>query len=262
MPKITRQLRHASLIVGLVAVSALVGISGTLASDDNAPVFSEERNHYMALEFYPKYRADECTISFDLHVNEPGVQFITLIQESFQRYVSYHEPRVGAMQVEYVAVRRKSPPPRIKDAVPFEVVLSDQCDRKDEIFEAMVGYTQERHAGIFDFERRLDAKPELKSSAFWLDSADYDPAYWPLYHNAMRGDGKAFLELLRFVNEDDFSRQHLFSALAEHYLPDGHMKNIAQEGKRAAWLHMTPKQRDRQNRIVEGWILQINNLAD
>jgi len=264
MQGLSQQLKFRILIavIAVVLVLSAIIVRNFFTSNDDGPLYSDERNRYIALEFYPKYNAIDCTVSFDVHLKGPSVQFAALVQDSFQHYVSYHEPRVGTMLVEYLAIRRNSEMPRKKDTAPFELIFSDQCNRKDEIFDAMVAYTVERHGGAIGIERLPNAKPELKPLRFWLDSPDYEPDYWPIYNRALRGDGGAFLELLRFEEGIDPIRQHLFFALAEHYLTDDVMKVTAKEGKDAAWELMKPEQQGRQNMLIEGWKSKIERYAE
>ncbi|HEY9078846.1 hypothetical protein [Magnetovibrio sp.] len=256
--KISKIHKYGFAIVGFVCLAAgVIKFISTPNSNDDGPIYSEERLRYIALEFTPKYEVADCTVSFDLQLRKGGVSFVGPLEDSFQRYVSSHEPKVGIMMITHLGTRKYGEARKNRLSAPYELVLGDQCNRKDQIYEGMVEYTLDRYGDLFGIERVPIEKSELNYGRFWLDSSDYNPDHWPTFHKAMRGDGEAFLALAKSVEPDDFRQKRLMYALAEHYLPNGPLQETARKGKEAAFKEMFPSQQKRADEVVRHWIQNI-----
>jgi len=237
------------LIIGFAADR----LRSTFSNSDDKPLFSDERNRYITFHFQPKYKISDCAISFDLRINKGDDQYMTIMPETLQRYVSYHEPQVGFMVVQYLRFRKNGLIPKAKSIIQYELILSDQCDRKDQVFEKMIAYTQNQHGDSFSIERNREKKPELKLSRYWIDSPDYNPDYWSTFHKAVRGDGEALYKMIKLQEKHNHSGRHLYMSLAEIFLPDGPLKEKAKSGKSEAFNRMFPDQQKQADKAVEYW---------
>lgn len=253
MQKIIVSTLFAVLVIGF----ATDRLRNTFSDSDDKPLFSDERNRYITLHFQPKYKISDCAISFDLGFNKGDEQFMDFIEDAFQRYVSYHEPKVGFMFLQHLRSPKLSSTPKIKSIIQYELILSDQCDRKDQIFLDMVTYTLKQHGDSFSIRRHTEKKSELKLSRYWIDSPDYNPDYWATLHKAVRGDGEALYKMTEFQEENDHGGRHLYMSLAEIFLPDGLLKEKAKFGKLEAFKKMFPDQQKQADKAIEYWVQNI-----
>lgn len=229
------------IFFGLVTVASL----SQADLDRSAPLISNEIERHFIMEFVPKYEIADCVIRFSLTQNEKAPSYVDDLNIAFWRYLGEHEPKIGMMIYQ-------------NWIWPDHVIyFADQCDRRNEIFEGMQGSVDRYFGEKLSIERLPIAKPVKAFGRLWLDSPDYNPDYWPIYHRAVRKDGAAFLELLRYELKSDFSRQHLYYSLAYHYLPEGALKTAAQQGKDAAWKQISVERQERQMLVVEDWISKI-----
>ncbi|MBF0250111.1 MAG: hypothetical protein HQL35_05700 [Alphaproteobacteria bacterium] len=202
-------------------------IHGTIFSFDDKAVYSEERNRYIALEFIPKYTVAECAIHFDLDLKRVQGDFQVLLEHAFQRYVSYVEPRVGMMTVMDYLPSDPNRQTGANNVFAYELLMADQCDRKDQIFNAMVAYALDKHGDVFDIRRVPIDRVVHGGTRFWLDRPDYKPEFWPVSHKAYRGDGAALMAMADFEEPSDHGNRYLYFALAYDFLPDGDLKEQA-----------------------------------
>jgi len=215
--------------------------------------YSEERDRYLALEFIPKYKINECVVRFDLHLNETKGQFNVAMHNSFDRYISYNEPSIGVMVPLQIGVVSNPETPDIRNIVQYNLIFSNQCDRKFEIFQSMSAYAEDLHSEIFSIKQVPVEEPIESGNIYWTDSPDYDPNYWPTFHRAMRGDGEALLAMVGFQKPNDYQGKHLYMALAEFHLPNGPLKDKAQRGKADAFKKMFSSQQKQANKVIENW---------
>ncbi|PCI38650.1 MAG: hypothetical protein COB46_10795 [Rhodospirillaceae bacterium] len=210
--------------------------------DRVSPLISDEITRYFAMDFVPKYLVNDCVVKFEVSVKNGQIGYKEETNVSFWRYISRNEPKIGVMNYQ--------------NYIPNEnyVYFADQCDRRDEIFEGMIGEVNKFFADKINIKRLPIEVAVTGFDRLWLDSPGSVPEYWPIYHEAIRGNGKAFLDLLQFEKKDDFDRLYLFSALAEYYLPDGPLKNEARLAKAAALKNIHPERHNIQLKMVDHWV--------
>lgn len=252
----TSKQKYGILLIGTVMIMgiAVVKFRDVFDAPDTRFVYSEEVNRYMALEFIPKYKAADCAIHFNLHTQKTGKQFDVPLEYAFQRYISYNDHTVGMVIVRRLFFSDVSEHPKTDGIVLYEAVLADQCWRRDEIFQEMVSYALDQIKDEFTIERVPIDGPVVALGNMWIDRPDYDPKYWTALHKAMRGDGEAYMALADLAKPDDFHTKHLMSALAEHFLPEGPLKESARQGKEAAFIDLFPEQQARTDDVVQHWI--------
>lgn len=232
-----------------------------ISHDDSGPLMSKERNRYVALEFIPKYKTDECSVHFNLYLKKAAGDFERALYNSFQRYLSKHEPKIGYLQSIQVTILNSTINQRGQSSLPYLLLFADQCERRFELFQAMADYTEERHGDQFSFEHVEREGTVAPGEKFWIDSPDFNPDYWPTFHRGMRGDGEAFLALVNFLKPYEQDDKHLYLALAEFYLPSGPLKDQACEQRDIAWKALKPEFQSRQKLVIDEWIQKIRDYS-
>ncbi|MBL4692345.1 MAG: hypothetical protein JKY92_03350 [Magnetovibrio sp.] len=250
------------LFVGLTAFT----YRNKLGLTNRGPLFSDEFNRYIGFEFVPKYKIRECVIQFDLRMDKFNNEYIKGMNNAFYRYVSYNEPTVGAIYFDEMMDAVKHDQFDKGYTARYELLFPDQCDRKDEIFNSMVSYAKDLNGEDFSItqvsadhikwdvyvKKGTPSQQEFRNyNGLWIDSPSYDPGYWPTFHKAMRGDGKALFKMISFQNEYNYSGKHLYMSLAEHFLPDGPLKDQARSGKANAFKQMSPGGQEQADKSIE-----------
>lgn len=238
--------KKKSIVVAGLIVSCLIGLGLSkywpiYDLDRDAPLISDEVNRYLVMEFIPKYRVDECVVSFAVHLKDETSGYLDEVNLAFWRYITKHEPKIGTM------IYQNYPGPD------HFVYFADQCDRRDEIFVGMAENVEKHFGDKMAIERLPVEVPVQGFMRLWVDSPDYDPDFWPTLHRATRGEGEAFLALVDFVKPHDHIVRHLYLALAEFYLSDGPLKDKARQRKEAALKEMTPDFQEGADKIIESW---------
>jgi len=243
-------------VVVLLGFSAVV-FRNSLGLTNRGSLNSEERDRYLALEFIPKYRINDCVVRFDVHLKATKGQFNVALYNSFDRYISYNEPTIGVIIPMQIGVVSSPETPDIRNIVQYNLLLSNQCDRRFDIFASMVAYAEDLHGDMFSIKRVPVEKPIKSGNIYWIDSPDFAPDYWPTFHKAMRGDGEALLAMVDFHGPQDHHLKHLYLSLAELFLPDGPLKDNVQTRKPKVFKKMFPNQQGQAAQAVERWQQKI-----
>ena len=257
----------------IICALCLMGITAfiyrnTLGLTNRGPLFSDKLNRYMTLEFIPKYKASDCSVRFNVHVKNSQFEHNKAIHNAFYRYVSYNEPTAGFLYLLEMPAPTDIQKPDVGYIIRYNLTFADQCDRRIEIFQAMVAYAHDLHGNVFSI-KQVPIKEPIKpvkgslnnqkksNSGFWIDGPDYNPDYWPTYHKAMRGDGVALYAMVELQDADEHQSRYLFMSLAETFLPQGDLKDKAHNEKEGIFKNLYPDQKERIEQVIMNWKQKI-----
>jgi len=241
-----------------VVVFCLLGMGAFYIFDKNInkyeePLISDEMNKYLVLEFIPKYKFSDCTVRFSVRLNDKKLDYNRMLIDTTLWFLSKHEPKIGFIDIN-----------NINQSENF-LFFADQCDRKEEIFQHLATYIDNRFGSDFTVKKTPDDQPIetqvnflIKSyGQFWTDSPDYEPNYWPTYHKAMRGDGVALYAMVDLQDADEHQSRYLFMSLAEAFLPKGTLKDKAHNEKEGIFKDLYPDQKKSIEQVIKNWKQKI-----
>lgn len=129
---------------------------------------------YLAVEFFPKYRREQCIVRMDYEDLGPiGSHSDIDWRWDVECYLVEHEPKASV----FTLGRAGGTFPRHFRFIMF----ADQCDRRFEIADGIAAHLNREFEG--DFRVTASREPvnpgpdTVNSHGFWIDDPDYDPKY-------------------------------------------------------------------------------------
>ena len=256
----------------LMLVLAAACIASPVRAAERTPLHKMDHTpaviHYL-FNFVPRYRVADCAVRWKYEM-EAGSWFDlgSARREVFGRYLLIHAPKMAEYSID---LGPREPHVEGRGQMFHDIfVFSDECERRFDVVEAMVGEFLAEYPEIIHSHVSRTPVPEEEVKGLngrWIDTSDYDPQYWSIRAAASRDcDAAKWVEVAQDAAQSieanakrDGRMQKplpviLYTTLAERLTKDPGILKAASSLSQKYDPHLSQTDRDEVVRLVDAYL--------